>query len=91
MDLILGLAAFVCLAVGAVLIFIFRRLIGGPKSLPVSVDWINDLSVARYRPMERLLSEEDYRFLASQPGFDKRRCAVSGRSAGRFSGDIWLA
>lgn len=72
MDLVLGLAAFVCLAVGAVLAFLFRRLIAGPKSLPVSVDWINDLSVARYRPMERLLSEEDYRFLASQPGFDKR-------------------
>lgn len=70
MDLILGLAAFVCLAVGAVLAFLFRRLIAGPKSLPVSVDWINDLSIARYRPMERLLSEEDYRFLASQPGFD---------------------
>jgi hypothetical protein len=72
MDLFLGLAAFVCLAVGAVLVFLFRRLIAGPKSLPVSVDWINDLSVARYRPMERLLSEEDYRFLASQPGFDKK-------------------
>jgi hypothetical protein len=72
MDLILGLAAFVCLAVGTVLVFLFRRLIAGPKSLPVSVDWINDLSIARYRPMERLLSEEDYRFLASQPGFDSR-------------------
>jgi hypothetical protein len=72
MDLILGLAAFVCVAVGAVLVFLFRRLIGGSKSLPVSVDWINDLSVARYRPMERLLSEEDYRFLSSQPGFEKK-------------------
>ena len=72
MDLVLGIVAFVCVAVGAVLVFLFRRLIAGPKSLPVSVDWINDLSVARYRPMERLLSEEDYRFLASQPGFDKR-------------------
>jgi hypothetical protein len=47
-------------------------LIAGPKSLPVSVDWINDLSIARYRPMERLLSDDDYRFLKSQPGFDKR-------------------
>ena len=71
MDLILGLAAFVCLAVGAALAFLFRRLIAGPKSLPVSVDWINDLSIARYRPMERLLDEEDFRFLASQPGFEK--------------------
>jgi len=72
MDLILGLAAAACLAVGAVLVFLLRRLIAGPKSLPVSVNWINDLSVARYRPMERLLSNEDYSFLASQPGFDKR-------------------
>jgi hypothetical protein len=72
MDFILGLAAFICLAVGAALAFLFRRLIAGPKSLPVSVDWINDLSIARYRPMERLLSEQDYRFLASQPGFDKK-------------------
>jgi len=72
MELILGLAVFVCLLVGAVLAFLFRRLIAGPKTLPVSVDWINDVSITRYRPMERLLSEEDYRFLASQPGFDKR-------------------
>jgi hypothetical protein len=72
MDLILGLAVVVCLVVVAALVFLFRRLIAGPKSLPVSVDWINDLSIARYRPMERLLSEDDYRFLASQPGFDKR-------------------
>lgn len=72
MDLVLALAAFVCLSVGAALVFLFRRLIAGPKSLPVSVDWINDLSVARYRPMERLLSEEDYSFLASHPGFDKK-------------------
>jgi hypothetical protein len=72
MDFILGLAAFVCLAVGAVLVFLFRRLIAGPKSLPVSVDWINDLSAVRYRPMERLLSEEDYLFLAKQAGFDKK-------------------
>ena len=71
MNLVLGLGAFVCLAVGAALAFLFRRLVGGPKSLPVSVDWINDLSVARYRPMERLLSGEDYRFLASQPGVSK--------------------
>src|ERR1017187_5125888 len=72
MDLILGLTAFICVAVGAVLVFLFRRLVAGPKSLPVSVDWINDLSIARYRPMERLLSDEDYRFLAEQPGVSKK-------------------
>src|ERR1051326_1180180 len=71
MDLILGLTAFVCLAVGVVAI-VFRRLIAGPKSLPVSADWINELSIARYRPMERLLNEDDFRFLADYPGFDKK-------------------
>lgn len=71
MDLVLVLAAFACLAVGAAA-FVFRRLIAGPRSLPVSVDWINDLSIARYRPMERLLNEEDFRFLAGQPAFDKK-------------------
>jgi len=73
MYFILGIAAFICLAVGAALAFLFRRLIAGPKSLPVSVDWINDLSAARYRPMARLLSEDDCRFLASQPGFEKNK------------------
>jgi len=68
---IVGLIAF-GLPMGAVLIYLFWRLVNGPKSLPVSVDWISDLSPARYRPMERLLSGEDYRFLASQPGFDRK-------------------
>ncbi len=61
-----------CLAVVAAIAFLLRRLIAGPKTLPVSVDWINELSAVRYRPMERLLSEEDERFLASQPGCDRK-------------------
>ena len=65
--MVLGLSLFICLAAGAA-IFLFRRLVAGPKTLPVSVDWISELSATRYRPMERLLSEEDYRYLASQPG-----------------------
>ena len=73
MDFILGLAALVCLSIGAAMAFLFRRLIAGPKSLPVSVDWIYDISVTRYRPMERLLSETDYRFLSSHPAFDSRK------------------
>ena len=71
MGFIAGLIAF-GLTVGGVAICLFRRLVNGPKSLPVSVDWISELSPARYRPMERLLSGEDYRFLASQPGFNRK-------------------
>jgi hypothetical protein len=72
MDLILGAVALICLAVGVAMVFLLRRLIAGPKTLPVSVDWINDLSAIRYRPMERLLSAEDERFLARQPGCDRK-------------------
>jgi hypothetical protein len=81
MDLMLSLAASACLAVGVVLAFLFRRMMAAPKSLPVSVDWISDVSIAHYRPMERLLSDEDYEFLASQPGFDKKmlQCLRSER------------
>jgi hypothetical protein len=72
MDLILSVAAVICLALAAALTFLFRRLIAGPKTLPVSVDWIDDLSAMRYRPMERLLGEEDERFLASLPGCNRK-------------------
>ncbi len=72
MEPVLVIAALLILAVGAALVFLFRKLMAAPKTLPVSVDWISDLSATRYRPMERLLNEEDYRFLASQPGCDRR-------------------
>jgi hypothetical protein len=72
MDLVLLVAISVCLAVGVALVLLFRKLIGGREKLPVSVDWISDLSASRYRPMERLLNEEDCRFLAGQPGCDRR-------------------
>ncbi|HVN04024.1 MAG TPA: hypothetical protein VMT86_06370 [Bryobacteraceae bacterium] len=72
MDLVLGVAVLTGLAVLAAVVLLFRKLISGPKTLPVSVDWIDDLSTARYRPMERLLAGEDYQFLASQPGLDRR-------------------
>jgi hypothetical protein len=72
MDLILSVIGLSCLAVGVAIALLLRRLIVGPKTLPVSVDWINDLSAIRYRPMERLLSAEDERFLARQPGCNRK-------------------
>jgi hypothetical protein len=72
MDLVLVLAVLICLAVGTALFLLLRQMLAGSKTLPVSVDWIAELSALRYRPMERLLSGEDYRFLASQPGCDRQ-------------------
>jgi hypothetical protein len=41
-----------------------------PESrLTTSADWINELSVDRYRPMLRLLRSDDLDFLRRQPGY----------------------
>lgn len=36
----------------------------------IDPEWLENFSPASYYPMQRLLSEEDFRFLARQPGFD---------------------
>jgi hypothetical protein len=33
-------------------------------------EWLEEFSPSSYYPMQRLLSDEDFRFLARQPGFD---------------------
>lgn len=48
---------------------VLRKLAAGPRTAEVTAEWIEDLSIERYRPMLRLLSEEDLRFLSTQPGF----------------------
>jgi hypothetical protein len=39
-----------------------------PKSLPITSEWIEELSTGRYRPMLRLLSSEDIEVLRRQRG-----------------------
>ena len=47
---------------------LFRRLIS-PANNPLSnLEWCSQFSTATYRPMERLFFDEDYDFLAAQPG-----------------------
>jgi len=55
--LILGIAALV------------RMLDSTDRPLPVTAEWIDDLSTDRYRPMMRLLDSRDIEFLRSQAGF----------------------
>ena len=47
-----------------------RRLFRKAKVEDITPEWLEDFSVATYLPMTRLLSTEDFAFLASQPGFD---------------------
>jgi len=72
MDLLIILTLFTA-AVGAVGFgILLRKLAAGPGTLPVTAEWIDELSMERYRPMLRLLSEEDLQFLASQPGYSPK-------------------
>jgi hypothetical protein len=38
---------------------------------PATAEWIDELSMDRYRPMMRLLDREDFQFLSTQPGYTK--------------------
>ncbi|HEV3199948.1 MAG TPA: hypothetical protein VGZ73_18720 [Bryobacteraceae bacterium] len=57
---------FVCLLL---LLIKLTRLFASPQQLPVTADWIDELSSDRYRPMLRLLDGGDSAFLRTQPGF----------------------
>jgi hypothetical protein len=50
-------------------ITVLRKLGSSDRSLPVTAEWIDQLSTDRYRPMLRLLDPGDIEFLRSQPGF----------------------
>jgi hypothetical protein len=62
----------VLVAFAAVLVAMFkllRSMAAAGRSLPVTAQWIDELSVERYKPMMRLLDGADLEFLRSQPGF----------------------
>ena len=46
-----------------------RRIVSPRASLPVTAEWIEELSLERYRPMMRLLDRRDLEFLREQPGY----------------------
>jgi len=57
----------------AIILAILIRELGSPaRGEVISTVWLSRFSVAKYRPMERLFSEEDYRFLAGQRGYSPR-------------------
>src|SRR5215469_8223196 len=54
---------------GVALYWVWRRLISPETRLPVTANWIEELSPERYHPMMHLLDPDDLEFLQSQPGF----------------------
>lgn len=67
----------ILIAVGLIVALglVIRRVAFCHSSLPVTAEWIADLSGDRYRPMLRLLDGTDLEFLRSQPGFNGQRAA----------------
>src|ERR1017187_927548 len=53
-------------------VLLVRNLGSAMHSLPLTAEWIDELSIDRYRPMMRLLDSGDIEFLRSQPGSTSR-------------------
>ncbi len=49
---------------------ILGRLCRKCKSEEVTPEWLENFTVSSYYPMQGLLSDEDFKFLLGQPGFD---------------------
>ena len=56
------------LALLLALFFLVKSALRG-STLPLTAEWISELSIERYRPMMRLLDGGDLEYLRSQPGF----------------------
>jgi hypothetical protein len=57
------------LALVSVLAFLLRKVGSGSDGLPITSEWIDDLSLNRYRPMLQMLDGRDIAFLQTQPGY----------------------
>jgi len=68
MDLLIVLSITMCLALAAVVVLV-RKLAFTDMRIPLTAEWIDELSIERYRPMMHLLDAGDVEFLRSQPGF----------------------
>ncbi len=65
-----ALALVVATAVGFGLLF--KRMLFRDRVPDFDPDWLENFSVSKYRPMERLLSEEYFEFLVSQEGYEPK-------------------
>src|SRR5947209_5513403 len=65
----LWVAAIVLGTVAGAFLFLLRRLATPSSVTACDEAWLEEFSVAKYRPMLRLLAQEDYEFLATQAGY----------------------
>jgi hypothetical protein len=56
---------------GALVLLLVRRLTAPGTISECDPDWLANFSTATYRPMQRLLSDADLKYLAAQPGITR--------------------
>src|SRR5579872_252732 len=72
MEYVLTISIVTFLALAVALFLLVRKMAFQGSSLPVTAEWIDELSIERYRPMMRLLNGGDLEFLRTQPGFTSK-------------------
>jgi hypothetical protein len=83
---VVTLAAVILAVLLTGLVILMRSLGSAGHCLPVTAEWIDELSIERYRPMLRLLDSSDIEFLRAQPGYSPKmesdlraqRCHIFG-------------
>ncbi len=75
MNFVIAVSIVACLAVAAAMVFALRRVASPKAAHPITARWIDELSLDRYRPMLRLLNNDDLEFLRSQPGYRSQMAA----------------
>lgn len=75
MEYVIAISIGTFLALAVALFLLVRKVAFKGSSLPLTAEWIDELSIERYRPMMRLLDGGDLEFLRSQPGFTPRMAA----------------
>lgn len=71
-GILLAVLIFACILLAAGMIWALRKLAPRPEALPLTADWIDEIALDRYRPMLRILAEEDFRLLRTQQGFTRK-------------------
>lgn len=69
MQIILSVALGIVVTLILAMVLTFRRLVSKERLAGVDPGALVDFSASKYRPMARLLSESEFDYLASQPGY----------------------
>lgn len=70
-EVLPAVSVLACIATGVGLVLTIRKIVSPIVSLPPTLDWLDELSVERYRPMLRLLDDASTSGIAA--GFRRAR------------------